>query len=133
MCINDGGDAKLSSRTAAGRSRPNQPATGPKLVAGNTEIFTEVIDGIATCVFSRTLNVPSGSEQFMYDLNTNRYIAWAVGPVVNGLPNIHTNRAISGDRIDIKEFQVTVLIIFLPEEVSNENVLVFCKVTARLH
>lgn len=111
MCINNDGDVKLSSRNTSIRILPSAP-TAPRSdpVPGNTVIFTRSMDSIITCQFSRTLDVPSGSEDFMYDLNTNRYAVYAAGAVVNNLPDYHSfdskNRMASNNVVDIRKFQV---------------------------
>lgn len=112
MCINADGKVQVTSRESPSLGTPSTPLSEPKLVAGNTLTSTNVQNGIMSCEFSRTLDVPSGSEGFMYDLNTNRFAVYAAGQLTlfNHQPSYHihgsSNRFTSSNPIDVREFQV---------------------------
>ena len=54
------------------------------------------------CEFTRSVTVPSGSENLMHDLTDPVYVLYAAGSTSNGVISYHmTNRFITADTIDL--------------------------------
>lgn len=109
-CINSNGKVQLRSQKATSTKAPDMPI-GSGLVKGNTVISTGIKDGVTFCKFTRTLTVPTGSEDYMYDLsNTNRFAVLASGMVASGEPQYHgfsnDYRIASQSPINIRAFKV---------------------------
>ena len=77
ICIKDNSDmVRVQSYMAIGNSRPEMV----DVVNGTNVTNTTIMDNKLYCSYRRKLTVPSGSEDYMLDLTTNRYTMWAAGP-----------------------------------------------------
>ena len=77
VCIKDNNDmVKVQSYMATGNSRPQMV----DVVAGTNVTNTTYMNSTLYCSYHRKLTVPSGSEDYMLDLTTDRFLMWGLGP-----------------------------------------------------
>ena len=112
ICIKDSNNmVKVQSYMATGNSRPQMV----DVVPGTNVTNTTYMDSRLYCSYRRKLTVPSGSENYMLDLTTDRYPMWAAGPNVSpGVIDVHNVRSMNPQIRDIRFiFQVTNTITLL--------------------
>ena len=78
ICIKNDTMVMVRSYKSAGNGVPTMK--DPGMVDGTNVIGSISMDGKLYCSYRRKLTVPSGSEEYMLDLTTNRRPMWAAGP-----------------------------------------------------
>ena len=113
ICIKDNmNTVKVQSYMAPSNTRPQMK----DLVTGTNLTNTTYMNSKLYCSYRRKLTVPSGSEDYMLDLTTDRYPMWAAGPNISpGLIRMHDVRSINPQIMDLR---------FAPQ-VSNRITLLY--------
>ena len=93
-------------------------------------MFAARNDMMNYCIFEREMEVPEGSETFMYDANQNLFACIASGDINDsGIILYHgrTNRMMTDSKLDLREFSVSInlfLYIFLLLVLSMPNIAI---------
>ena len=112
ICIKDSNNmVKVQSYMATGNASPQMK----DVVAGTNVTNTTYMNNALYCSYRRKLTVPSGSENYMLDLTTDRYPMWAAGPNASpGVIRVHDLRSMNPEIMDIRFiFQVIIKIILI--------------------
>ena len=108
MCFDDGSSIQLKSFNAIIDGRPTlEPlANGYTLKSAYKTSKNSII-----CKFTRTVNVPSGSENLMHDASTSLHMLYAHGDYKTGIINYHggtdDKRFITKDKMNLVPLSVS--------------------------
>ena len=78
ICIRNNTAVMVRSYKSAANGRPMMKDAA--MVDGTNVTNSMYMNGKLYCSYRRKLTVPSGSEDYMLDLTTNRIPMWAAGP-----------------------------------------------------